>query len=50
MPTYKQLCEYVERTGVETLILNPTDESKETFEGTLFIRGYANISLILALA
>ena len=48
--TYRQLAEYVKRVGPNNLICAPTLEQKEKFEGFLFIRGLANVSLILALA
>ena len=47
---YRQLEEYVKSVGAKKLISAPTSEEKKAFEGILFIRGFANVSLILELA
>ena len=47
---FLQLKEYVRLVGADKLISAPTPEEKVAFEGSLFIRGLANVSLIKALA
>lgn len=47
---YRQLRQYVKLVGAKKLISAPTSEEKQVFDGTLFIRGFANVSLILELA
>ena len=47
---YCELAKYVRLVGAKKLILSPTSEEKQAFDGILFIRGLPNISLILELA
>lgn len=48
--TYRQLAEYVKLVGAHHLIAAPTSEEKQAYEGFLFIRGLANVSLIMELS